>query len=51
LRIDRDLAWRDIAKILGAEDDALDREAARLRKRFQFVKERLHALGKARGLI
>lgn len=51
LRVDRDLAWRDIAVVLGAEDTAIEREAARLRKRFQLVKDRLRALGKARGLV
>jgi RNA polymerase sigma-70 factor (ECF subfamily) len=51
LRVNRELAWRDIAQVLGADDDVIDREAARLRKRFQLVKERLRALGKARGLV
>lgn len=51
LRVDRNLPWRDIALALGAEDDAADRESARLRKRFQLVKDRLRAVGKARGLV
>jgi RNA polymerase sigma-70 factor, ECF subfamily len=51
LRVDRDLAWRDIAVVLGAEEEAIEREAARLRKRFQLTKDRLRALGKARGLV
>jgi RNA polymerase sigma-70 factor (ECF subfamily) len=51
LRLNRELGWRDIAMVFGADDDAVDREAARLRKRFQLVKERLRALGKARGLV
>jgi RNA polymerase sigma-70 factor (ECF subfamily) len=51
LRVDRDLAWRDVARVLGVETDAdITREAARLRKRFQFVKERLHSLARERGL-
>jgi RNA polymerase sigma-70 factor (ECF subfamily) len=51
LRVDRGLAWRDIARVFGSGDDTLDREAARLRKRFQLVKERLRSLGKERGLV
>jgi RNA polymerase sigma-70 factor (ECF subfamily) len=51
LRVDRDLEWRDIARVLGVEESAIDRETARLRKRFQVVKERLRILGKARGVI
>jgi RNA polymerase sigma-70 factor, ECF subfamily len=51
LRVDRELEWRDIARVLGAEEPAIDRETARLRKRFQAVKERLRTLGKVRGLV
>ncbi len=46
LRVDRGLPWRDIAEILagGSDDeDRLGRSAARLRKRFERVKERLRA--------
>jgi RNA polymerase sigma-70 factor (ECF subfamily) len=57
MRVDRGLEWADIASIfLSSEDgaadaDALKREAARLRKRFQLVKERLTRLGKEQGLL
>jgi RNA polymerase sigma-70 factor (ECF subfamily) len=56
LRVNRRLDWREIAHIMldGAEtaDDAvLAREAARLRKRFQLVKERLRELAQAEGLL
>jgi RNA polymerase sigma-70 factor (ECF subfamily) len=56
LRVDRGLAWDDLARVMrGAEglasDTDLKRESARLRKRFQAVKERLVALGKKQGLI
>ena len=56
LRVDRALAWRDVAAILVPDGDTLDdraltQHAARLRKRFQLVRERLHARGKERGLI
>ena len=57
LRVDRDLAWSDLARVLhdgdeGQLDDAtLTREVARLRKRFQLVKERLRDLAKKEGLL
>jgi RNA polymerase sigma-70 factor (ECF subfamily) len=44
LRVDRDLPWDDIATILGEP-------AARLRKRFQSVKEKLRDRARARGLL
>lgn len=45
LRLDREMAWNDIAKVLGAEDDAaIRREAAALRKRFERLKTRLREL-------
>jgi RNA polymerase sigma-70 factor (ECF subfamily) len=55
LRIDRKLSWSDLAVVL-LENDApgpedLKREAARLRKRFQLVKDRLRLLATERGLI
>lgn len=76
LRVDRGLAWDELARILyehrddrgelrdapaaeGDEsepptpptDEDLKRESARLRKRFQLVKEKLVALGKRAGLF
>jgi RNA polymerase sigma-70 factor (ECF subfamily) len=63
LRVDRQLAWLDLARIFltgsagpGSPDAAaspkdLDREAARLRKRFQIVKRRLLERGRQRGLL
>jgi len=60
LRVDRELEWREIAIVLAeassrsdrVEDDAaLKREAARLRKRFQLVTERLRALARERKLL
>ena len=48
LRVDRELEWREIAVVMlgepEASDDDLTREAARLRKRFQIVKEKLRRL-------
>ena len=46
LRVDRELSWRDLARVvLGGSPNPieLEREAVRLRKRFQLVKERLRA--------
>jgi len=58
LRIDRGLSWNDLARVLheGAEDAQLDdaaltREAARLRKRFQLVKDKLREMAKKEGLL
>lgn len=63
LRVDRGLAWNELARILaegepGELDDgpqldalALTREAARLRKRFQLVKDRLRELARKEGLL
>jgi len=58
LRIDRGLSWNDLARVLheGEEDaelddEALTREAARLRKRFQLVKDKLREMAKKEGLL
>lgn len=57
LRVDRKLAWNELAQVMHEEggapldDEALKREAARLRKRFQLVKERLYEMGRREGLI
>jgi len=56
LRVDRELEWRDLARIFlqdeeDAGDEDLKRESARLRKRFQLVKERLLTVGRERGLL
>ena len=51
LRVDRNLAWRDIALVLlGEEADPEDvtRKAATLRKQFERVKERLRELAAKR---
>ena len=50
LRLDRGLAWKDIARILGG-DDNLDARAAALRKRFERAKQRLKKLAIEHGLI
>ncbi len=55
LRVDRDMDWNDIAAVLAEgdalDDEALKRESARLRKRFQSVKERLRELAAREGLL
>jgi RNA polymerase sigma-70 factor (ECF subfamily) len=57
LRVDRELSWNDLVRVLHEDDDeklddeALKRETARLRKRFQLVKEKLHGLARGEGLI
>ncbi|MEM7153985.1 MAG: sigma-70 family RNA polymerase sigma factor [Myxococcota bacterium] len=52
LRVDRQLRWRDIARITGdfegaPSDDDLKRQVATLRKRFERTKNRLRAMAKA----
>jgi RNA polymerase sigma-70 factor (ECF subfamily) len=52
LRVDRNLAWRDIAIVLlgeAADADAVTRRAATLRKQFERVKERLRELATRKG--
>ncbi len=58
LRVDQKLSFIDCALAMRDEDDAgelgeddLKREAARLRKRFQLLKERLLEVGRAEGLV
>ena len=50
LRLDRGLAWKDIARILGGAG-SVDARAATLRKRFERAKERLRKLAIEHGLI
>ena len=58
LRVDRGLEWLDLARIFAEgrqkallEAAEVTREATRLRKRFQLVKERLRELAKRQGLL
>jgi RNA polymerase sigma-70 factor (ECF subfamily) len=56
LRVTRELSWRDVALVFcpasGVTDEReLEREAARLRKRFQLVRARLRELGRERGIL
>lgn len=56
LRVDRAMSWNDVARVMleEGEDDsdvAVGRAAARMRKRFQSVKETIRARAVATGLI
>lgn len=58
LRVDRQLDWKEIAQVIeGADADAplagkaLERAAARLRKRFQGVKKKLREMAQQEGLV
>lgn len=57
LRVDRGLSWREISLVMGEDAaEGADEEArvtleARLRKRFQLVKERLRELAEEAGLL
>lgn len=58
LRLDRGLSWNELARVMSSADEesnlddaTIAREAARLRKRFQLVKDRLRAQAKREGLV
>jgi len=56
LRVNRQLDWTEIAHVMlyqgeELEGEVLKREAGRLRKRFQLVKDRLRKMAKAEGLL
>lgn len=56
LRVDRGLSWREIARVflpgdVTADDAALQREAARLRQRFQGIKQSLRLWAEKEGLL
>jgi RNA polymerase sigma-70 factor (ECF subfamily) len=54
LRLDRGLAWDEVARVMLGDDasaDALRAESARVRKRFQLVKERLRAAARSAGIV
>jgi RNA polymerase sigma-70 factor, ECF subfamily len=50
LRVDRELEWRDVARVLADDeitDDEIDRAAANLRKRFERLRDKLRELAAA----
>lgn len=56
LRVDQGMAWRELAVALGGgteilEGDELEREVARIRKRFQRIKEELRRMAAKAGLL
>ena len=56
LRLDRKLAWNEIAEVLADDEEGktaanIKKESATLRKRFERVKDRLRELAKAEGLL
>ncbi len=57
LRVDRKLPWEELAVVLRGEDeppltaDQKRREGARLRKRFQILKDRLREMARREGLL
>jgi RNA polymerase sigma-70 factor, ECF subfamily len=57
LRVDRKLPWEELAVVLRGEDESplsaedKRREGARLRKRFQLLKDRLREKARAEGLL
>jgi len=54
MRVDKELEWDEAATALADDDlpaDELKREAARLRKRFQLVTEKLRTLARERGIL
>jgi RNA polymerase sigma-70 factor, ECF subfamily len=55
LRVDRGLGWNELARVLTDdaatwEERAITREAAKLRKRFQLLKDRLREMARQEGL-
>jgi RNA polymerase sigma-70 factor (ECF subfamily) len=56
LRVNRKLGWKEIAQVMfhageTSDDEALAKEATRLRQRYQSVKERLRRLAKEQGIV
>jgi RNA polymerase sigma-70 factor (ECF subfamily) len=55
LRVDRGLAWKDLARIFldkeSVGEDELRRESARLRQRFRLIRLRLRELARGAGLL
>jgi RNA polymerase sigma-70 factor (ECF subfamily) len=56
LRVNRKLGWKEIAQVMVYEgevvaDDVLEKEAVRLRKRYQLAKEKLRRMAEEQGLV
>lgn len=53
LRVDRGLGWKELVRVMSEtnlDETEIGREAARLRKRFQIVKDRLREMARRDGL-
>jgi RNA polymerase sigma-70 factor (ECF subfamily) len=55
LRIDKGLSFREVAQVMddgaAGDEERLERETARLRKRLQLIRKKLHTLARQRGLV
>jgi RNA polymerase sigma-70 factor (ECF subfamily) len=51
LRVDRQMSWQDVARVLEPENADEGNATARIRKRFQRVKEKLRELAQSEQLI
>ena len=54
LRVDREMSWSDIARVFSPEDDSPEtvaRVSARLRKRFQLIKDEIRVRAREAGLL
>ena len=56
LRVNRKLGWKEIAQIMlregeTSDNDDLEREAGRLRKRYQLAKDKLRQMAVEQGLV
>jgi len=55
LRVDRDLPWEDVARVMlgeeASDEGAIARETDRLRKRFQLLKDELRRRAREAGLL
>jgi RNA polymerase sigma-70 factor (ECF subfamily) len=56
LRVNRKLGWKEIAQVMVyegemASEDVLEKEAVRLRKRYQLAKDKLRRMAEEQGLI
>jgi RNA polymerase sigma-70 factor (ECF subfamily) len=56
LRVNRKLGWKEIAQVMVYEgetvaDEVLEKEAVRLRKRYQLAKDRLRKMAEEQGLV
>jgi RNA polymerase sigma-70 factor (ECF subfamily) len=53
LRVDKDLSWEEVARVLddGESDSDMARSTVRVRKRFQLVKNKLRRMAQEAGLL